>query len=553
MITMKRIRTTIGILFVGIFLFACTSAIDNRSYQGAQSSNEMNQILDQGWRQNQQIAQAKPVDLPSDVSNSLLPRLAVRGAASGQLTQKVEKFNIAANDMPANAFFMGLVKGTKYNMVVSPDVKGTVTLNLQNVSIDQALQAAQDNYGYQYQKTSYGYQVFPRALETRTFTVNYLDVTRSAQSNTLVSSGEISRSVGTNGGAVQSTKPTSGVQTTSKSAFWQGLGETLVAMVGTENGHQVIVNSAASVVVIKAYPNEFKQVADYLDSLQNNMTREVIIEAKVLEVELNDNYQAGIDWTMLGASQTTSGAISSNLTAITSSIFALDFSIKQVFSAVINMLSEQGNVQTLSSPRIATMNNQTAVIKVGKDEFFVTNVSSTTTASATSVTTQNLDLTPFFSGISLDVTPQISEEGDVILHIHPVISVVTDQTKTFKVNGLDQTLPLALSKIRESDNIVRAKNGQIIVIGGLMENNTSENMGGTPVLSKAPLVGALFRRNDQAHTKSELVILLRPTVMNGVNWTKQVKGLAGDFKGVDRAFMPGGHPKVFGAAGKQSW
>ena len=185
------------------------------------------------------------------------------------------------------------------------------------------------------------------------------------------------------------------------------------------------------------------------------------------------------------------------------------------FTAFIELLEAQGNVQVLSSPRIATMNNHKAIIKVGTDEFFVTDVSTTTITSTTTQSTPNIELTPFFSGIALDVTPQISASGDVMLHIHPTVSEVRDQQKNISIGGVNQTLPLARSTVRESDSIVRTKNGQLVVIGGLMQDRNTEQDAKTPLLGDIPGVGALFRHKRTEELKSELVILLRPIVIDG--------------------------------------
>ena len=152
---------------------------------------------------------------------------------------------------------------------------------------------------------------------------------------------------------------------------------------------------------------------------------------------------------------------------------------------------------------------------MGSDEFFVTEVSSdnTSTASGTT-TTPELTLTPFFSGIALDVTPQISKEGEVILHIHPSISEVDDQLKVVTLGGETFELPLALSTVRESDSVVKAQNGQVVVIGGLMKNITSDEVGGVPGVSDVPFVGEAFKQKRKINRRSELVILLRPIVVD---------------------------------------
>ena len=190
------------------------------------------------------------------------------------------------------------------------------------------------------------------------------------------------------------------------------------------------------------------------------------------------------------------------------------------FAAFFEFLETQGNMQILSSPRISTTNNQKAVIKVGSDEFFVTDISTTTTSGVATTTTPDITLTPFFSGISLDVTPQIDDKGDIILHVHPTISRVVDQEKSITLSDEELTLPLAFSTVRESDSIVYAQNGEIIVIGGLMTNTLREKVAATPYLSSIPILGELFKHRSQEEVKSELVILLKPIVIdNEDNWS----------------------------------
>ncbi len=317
----------------------------------------------------------------------------------------------------------------------------------------------------------------------------------------------------------------------------------------------------------------------------------MILEAKILEVELSDGFQSGINWTALlepGTNETvltgqtggggifsgdsvggagfanpnvnnsgitdpsvtlSSGNLGQQAGTIASSfggVFALALSLSD-FTAFIELLETQGNVQVLSSPRVSTVNNQKAVIKVGTDEFFVTNVSSTTIAGTTTTTTPSVTLTPFFSGIALDVIPQISQSGEVILHIHPTVSEVREQEKDITVAGEAQTLPLAFSSVRESDSIVRAYSNQIVVIGGLMQNTNRESVASTPLLGDLPFIGSLFRHTRQSARKSELVILLRPIVVDGRAWRDSLRKSSETYRSMDRGFHYGGKHEVFGS------
>ncbi|MGD8811378.1 MAG: pilus (MSHA type) biogenesis protein MshL, partial [Thioalkalispiraceae bacterium] len=284
---------------------------------------------------------------------------------------------------------------------------------------------------------------------------------------------------------------------------------------------------------------------------QTSIQRQVIIEAKIIEVELNEKFQSGINWSALGtgdngnntglASVIGGGSIFSgtgitgiagntgNLnpaalnpvdgssTSAFGGVFTLALQASNDFSAFIELLKSQGDVKVLSSPKVSTINNQKAVIKVGQDEFFITDVSSNTNTGTATTTTQNdVELTPFFSGVALDVIPQISEQGEIILHIHPTVSTVIEKIKNISVSTTEAlSVPLAVSSIRESDSIIRATNGQVVVIGGLMQDVLQDDNASVPGLGDVPVVGGLFGHTQQVKTKSELVILLKPIVVNG--------------------------------------
>ena len=498
------------------------------------------------------------------------------------------RFDVNANNVPAREFFMGLVAETKSNMIVHPNINGSISLILKNVTLKQALEATQDIYGYEYHKTSYGYEILPAQLETQLFHINYLDVQRTGRSFTQLTTGQVSNKVGTVtvGGSTSSstTYPTtqgvpegvgtiSSIETKSEMQFWKDLEKAITNIVGKEEGRSVTVNAQAGVIIVRAYPGELHRVARYVNSLQSSLNRQVILEAKILEVQLTDAYQAGIDWSILGnpalaiiegSNDTTAGMGQAANVAFTDTdlkalngIFAVR--INGNFKLLLQLLQTQGNVQVLSSPHISTVNNQKAVIKVGQDEFFVTGVSTSNTIIGTNtIPSQDVSLTPFFSGITLDVTPEISSDNIVVLHIHPSVSKVTEQTKVIGLGATSAgsannlTLPLAFSTIRESDNIVRAKNGQVIVIGGLMQNNMNETTIGVPWLSKIPFLGALFRRTGQKAVKSELVILLRPLVVTNKAFIDHLEEEKKTFEILKRPFHTGGLSNVFGNEGERA-
>lgn len=559
----------ISLLLVTCAVLGSCKSVAVRPKRGTTAIRDMRTVMRDAIATDKKIASQPELTIPKNIDNALLPSVSSKSSRNGSGSE--ERFNISVNNETAQAFFMGLVKGTKYNIVVSPKITGTISLNLKNVTIPEVLEAVRDTYGYDFERTSYGFKVNPPSLETRLFTVNYLDVIRNGESSTVISSGGITgrntsgeTSTSLTGGTSTSSTDTqestaaSEVTTTTQSDFWKTLKETLEAMIGDKSGGQVIINEDSGTVAVRGYPSQIKEVAQYLDAIQNTMSREVVLDAKVLEVTLNKDYQLGIDWDLVGFKTVSTATLQSR-----GKTFLQDFTqfltMKAThgganhkrFSAVLQALSNQGNVEVLSSPRVATLNNQKAVIKVGDDEFFVTDISSSTVTSGGGTdTAQDVQLTPFFSGVALDVTPQIDSKGGVTLHIHPVVSTVTEKVKTFTTNDETQSLPLAFSEVREADTVVHAKNRQIIIIGGLMQNKTSEKLSGVPFLDKVPFIGAAFRRTEQEALKSELVILLRPTVVENSSWQKRLKVIANRYKSLDEGYHIGPHPEHFGNLGE---
>lgn len=564
------------LLALVILLGAC---VYTKPQKGNPAISDINATLQEAYIKDRNIARKHTrLAHPSSASlnASLVSDLITDVSQLGKDGKGEQRFDVAANDIPAKDFFMGLVKDTPYNMVVNPKVDGEVTLNLKQVTIPEVLQAAKDSYGYQFRRTSYGYEVYPSSLETRSFTVNYLDIDRRGKSSMLVSSGQISQKISSSsqGGAgsnvAKDLTATSSVETTSKSDFWKQLLDALKSIVGDKDGCEVVVNPSAGIVFVRAYPTELDAVGKYIDSLQSKMTRQVIIEAKIIEVNLSDEYQAGINWSAFGAHGVRQDGLQAfTMSGLPNAAELTDFSSGGIFkiagqyrnanafNMLIDLLATQGNVQVLSSPRIATLNNQKAIIKVGQDEFFITNVVNTTVTGTSTQNSQNIELTPFFSGISLDVTPEIDQDDKVILHIHPMISQVSQKNLVYTLNNgssgnSTNSLPLAQSTIRESDNIVSAENGQVVVIGGLMGRTTKESTANTPGLSKAPIIGSLFRRTHQMSNKTELIILLRPIVVGNNTWTKEMRDSMLRMQNVKRGFHYGTFPETFGNEAEQN-
>ena len=523
---------------------------------------------------------------PSD-SELLAPLRMEMPAVRGQPID--QRFDLSVNNAPAQQVFMSLVAGTRYSMLLHPNVSGTISVNLKDVTLREALQSIRELYGYEYSIEGSRIFIQPIAIQTRIFQVNYLVGQRIGRSDIRVTSGSVadapvSATPGIPGAGVLPAAPiptgvpgtpgalgapgvtdSSRIQTQTKNDFWDDLDKTLKTIVGAEPGRSVVVNPQAGVVLVRAMPAELRNVEEYLKAIRLAVERQVVLEAKIIEVTLNGQYQTGVNWAAFSANHVSAGQVStgtvlqrdtnplnalatgaSSITgspgnlSITSPTFGanpgsnlINFALPGAslfglaiqasnFAALMTFLESQGSIQVLSSPRIATLNNQKAVLKVGTDQFFLTNISGSATAAATTVngtTTPafpTITLRPFFSGVALDITPQIDDNSNVILHIHPSVSVVVTDNRQIDLGvnfGGVVSLPVAKSDVSETDSVVKIADGAMIAIGGLMKVDVEDSRSGLPGAQDSSAIGGLFGSRNRTLVKKELVILIKPTVI----------------------------------------
>jgi MSHA biogenesis protein MshL len=553
------------ILVVCVFLLA-----------GCATNSSRNQTADTIRQEMNQATQISVQTVKPDVVNeALLPPLNV-AMLKGESKPAEMKFDLAVNNTPVVQVFMAIVSGTRYSMLLHPDVAGNISLNLKDVTVFEALEAVREMYGYDYKIDGTRIYVQPLTLQTRIYQVNYLTGNRAGTTSVRVTSSALTDNSagGTTGGATanqgttivggggdaknlkfeRGTDNSSKITTTTSTDFWEELGRALHTIVGSELGRNVVISPMSGVIVIRALPDELKNVAAYLKASQISIERQVILEAKIIDVQLNDSFQSGVNWAafknglnshvsagmggvssvlnpaaagVAGATALSSAALAATPGATllpsatgAGSLFGLAFQTSN-FAVLLNFLESQGDVHVLSSPRIATLNNQKAVLKVGTDEFFVTEISGGSQATVNVAgTAPTVKMQPFFSGIALDVTPRIDENNEIILHVHPSVSSVTTVNKVLNlgVTTGTYTLPLASSSVSETDSIVRARDGQIVAIGGLMRQDSINGESGLPGLPKM-----LFGQTSKAANKRELVILIKPTVVdNDKDWSDDI-------------------------------
>ncbi|MCZ8251859.1 MAG: secretin N-terminal domain-containing protein [Hylemonella sp.] len=495
--------------------------------------------------------------VPSRVSDAL-----AEPAPPAAVVPPEPRLDLLVNNASAREVFLALVADTRYSMLMHPEVTGSISVTLRGVTVKEALESIRDVYGYDFRMEGRRITIYAPTLQTRIFTLNYPHAQRVGRSELRVASGAalVGQGVAGTAGAVNPAAAVPGtgvgagaqarqaessrISTDSKSDFWAELSDAVRGLVGRGEGRNVVISPQAGIMAVRAMPDELRQVDRFLKATQVAVERQVMLEAKIVEVELNEGQQSGINWGafsssgnrgigVIGGGVTSSNALLSNVQpasgvnpvpvpsiASGGGIFGLALQTSQ-FGTVMGFLESQGDVQTLSSPRVATLNNQKAVLKVGNDDYFVTNVTGGTTTSsgvvgvAGSTTLPTLTLTPFFSGIALDVTPQIDDANSIMLHIHPAVTSVTEKTKQVDLGDIGTyRLPLASSTVNETDTMVRLQDGNIAAIGGLMQQSSSRSASGVPgSTGEGNPFGFLLGNRASAARKKEIVVLIKPTII----------------------------------------
>jgi MSHA biogenesis protein MshL len=594
-----RISCFVTLIATALILAGCAQ----EPVRTNQINEQMIGELDKG------LQRARPRESDA-VNQALLPPLRMElPQAQGKPIEA--RFDLNVNNAPAREVFLSIVSGTRYSMLVHPEVSGLISVNLKDVSLSEALESIREVYGYEYRIDGSRVYIEPAGMQTRVFQVDYLIGARQGRSDMRVTAGSSgignSQTLGTlatstasnttQSAAAQATvrdgikSPPSltpnldsalgGIQadatrmsTVQTTDFWAEVEYAIRTIVGTGGGRNIVISPQSGVVVVRAMPQELRSVATLLKAMKLSVDRQVMLEAKIIDVTLNQAYQAGINWGAFPTSGIAAG-FSGNVGGINrvsptgslagntsgsanapSSIFGANpgagvglgtlgglvaaagnvaggvFGLAvqtDNFAALLQFLETQGSVQVLSSPRVSTLNNQKAVLKVGTDQPYVTNVSVSqgyVTAGVITQPTISPTISNIFSGISLDVTPQIDDSGNIALHIHPLVTSVTSKALRFDVTGTGtQSIDVASINVSESDTMVRTQDGNVVVLGGLMKVELNNGRSGIPGLADAPVIGGAFRNSATDTVKRELVILIKPTIIESdKNWEQDIQG-----------------------------
>jgi len=475
---------------------------------------------------------------------------------SPQLTTPQETFTVVVDNVPVDKLLFALARDANLNIDIHPNIKGSITLNAVNQTLTQLLERIANQVDLRYQLNGTHLIISPDLPYLRLYKVDYVNLARESTSEISVSTqiiSDINRGVGGNsgggsggggGGGGANNNSTTQIKNKSDNLFWETLKKNIQAILtshqtGTKQGSQednVVVNPQSNVISVRATNKQHEEIQRFLDQVMVNVQRQVLIEATIVEVRLNDHYQAGVDWQRIAGDFTYQQTLLKGNIGQDSPFYAFGYNnANSAFgniSAMVRLLEEFGTVKVISSPQIMALNNQTAILKVVDNlVYFTTEVETTDTDTRTRQTlTTQVNTVPV--GLVMSVTPQISENDEVILNIRPTVSRVID----FKVDpnpslaqaGTVNKIPQI--EVREIESILKVNNADIAIMGGLMQDSSQQNKQGIPVLSQLPLLGDLFSYRSDDYSKSELIIFLRPTVIKEA-------GLSGDLQKY-RIYLP---------------
>lgn len=415
-------------------------------------------------------------------------------------------------------------KANGLNIVPDHDVSGVVTLSVQNLPLERIMQALLEAYDYSWQETDGLIRV--RSTETRLFKVDYLRLNRvgmGQSSANLTASGRSGQGSGGGGSSSQggsnANQGGSIINLTQENPvdFWEELKNELLSLLTETGKGSMAINETAGIIQIRDRPSALNAVAQYLEEVHQSALRQVDIQAKLYDVTLNDQSQYGIDWRHGFSAANGSVALAGSPTVVTpsgmaggaSSTWSAMFSNANT-DIVLQALKQQGEVKVISQPRLRTLNNQTALIKVGTEmPFFnqtTTYLPGNLNNNATAFQSDQIQLITV--GTILYITPQIGEDGVITMDLSPVITSLVD-TRT----SPSKTTTAPVLDIKQASTLVRVPNGSTIVIGGLIQESTSEDVRKVPLLGDVPALGALFRSKHTYAEQKELVIFLTPTLV----------------------------------------
>jgi general secretion pathway protein D len=479
-------------------------------------------------------------------------------------TASLETYTVVVSQVPVKELLFALARDASLNVDIHQDIAGEVTLNAVDQTLPQILERLGRQVDLRYEIEANQLTVMPDAPFLRTYKVDYVNLARTSTSDVQLST-EISSvgatgdggtgGTGGGGGGGRSGSSTQ-VDNESNHLFWETLEANIREMLERAEGggpQQVISNRESGVITVRASEREHRQVQEYIDRVVANVSRQVLIEATIVEVELNDQHQSGVDWSKValgegltllsgvaGIASPPGGALATTAFGAANNVpsFVFDYQSKDDrndgITFTVNLLKEFGNARVLSSPKLMALNNQTAVLKVVENIVYFEIDRDTTQSESSTLTTEDSNILTVPVGLVMHVTPQISESDNVIINVRPTISRVTD----FVADPLNPNNLVPQVAVREMDSVLKVPSGRIAVLGGLMQDEDRRSSSGLPGLPERG-IGEAFRHRRNQVTKSELVIFLRPLVVREADIDKDLQEFRPFLERVSRRVQPG--------------
>ncbi len=519
---------SIALLF---FLTTCLTATANKSEPIEQKEIATNTVENQK-SEVMPHKPAEPVLKPALEKPDFIP---ITEELSPLKTQIV---SISARNTPLGDVLLVIADSAKLNLVLEKGVnpETLITLTLNKVSVEDALDTIFTSVDYFYSVK--GNMLRVKAMDTRIFEFGQPSILQEylvevggdilggaiATVETLGTAGSTASEL--KGSVIQKIK----ADENSFTKFWDSVEETIKNLIGASIERRATtediklqpkftINQLTGTIVVTATKNDLEKVNRYLTSLKNILNRQVLIEVRIVEVQLTEAMKYGIDWTFLDnwagmgtislGTEDFSGVVGTTESRLQFTVTGSDF------TSLLHALQQQGEVRTLSNPRINIMNTQTAVLSVGRTQSFISKVETTTSSGTTPTTTTfTVDTSSVLSGIIIGIVPYIDEKGATTLTITPIISdlhqLVDKTVGVVGANTIEISLPTV--DLRELSTTIKLKNNEMVIIGGLITKEDREDDYEVPVLAKIPLLGNLFKRHSKTEENTELIIMLKPTV-----------------------------------------
>jgi MSHA biogenesis protein MshL len=467
-----------------------------------------------------------PGDARPPIAQQPLPPVAVTQLDTRQahpvLDSRTPPLTLSFSDpVPVRDVLMSLVQGTNLSIIPDPGIDETWVGEIKDVTIREALDLVLEPLGLDYSIRGNIIRVFERELDTRLFPIDYVITQRGGSRGMSASSGGNSGAGGTSGGGTGGVGGVAGASAGGSTGSGSGSGGSSASVNGSdapdvfggiEDAVEQLLSPAGTMTLdrtaglmrVTDRASRLDAVEQYLEAVMLRIKRQVRLEARVIEVSLNESSAAGINWNAVIGS--VSKYVSIGQTLINpGGGFTITGNINDDFGAVLSAFNEQGNATVLSSPSVITMNNQPAVMNAGTNEVFFT---TTTQTDPQGVITQSAVTPQLINvGVVLSVTPQISADGIITLSLNPSVTEHTGNA----TSRLGDVVPI-LSQ-RTTDTIVQVRDGETIVIAGLMQDRVNTSNASVPVLGSLPLIGGAFRSTTKSKTKTDLVIMLTPTLV----------------------------------------